>query len=519
MKKIMGISATLFFLLVVTSCGGVSAPPVSLPSPVTGRIVVSSPDASGNISVTGEDGSVSGGSTVMVVNTTTSSFNWPEKFLNILVSDAYAANTFPSICSETGHACALADANGAFEVSIPGSIGDGIAVVLIDATTGEELSDRLTRTVPDDLTPLSGGPVSLALDSVAGQLAILLQGDSTNINKLQIADLSPWSLNSTLVDVGGAGGKQLAVGPVRAIATNIDSTNGANSLYIADITSDLNLLAFTNFSLSNITPADMLLALFDVGGQSTNYIVLANDTSTPSLFLLPNDGAMDPTDQFTVDFGQGIEHQGTEVVAAGTVSGDASPIPLIAIVSRSRLTNGTGEADTNIILYRRSAIETLLSSGLLPLFDDTVKLPAGAVVGDVQIIDGHVIVTDRSNDAIYIYTLTFSGNAIQFDLNPVVITSTEIVAPEKINVIQDVSGFLAIIFITLENGTDTRTDTVLTLIPDAFPILTDTTFQQKITEVGLGPTDLVYDFANNFLYVSCFKSKNIARLPIADLLP
>ena len=107
----------IFFWL---GCSGtvssISAPPVDMPAPITGRVDVSSPDASGMVTVKGTAGAVPAGSLVMAVNEGVSSAKML-RIMNFFVSDAYAQDaSFPAICNETGHACALADVDGSFVI-------------------------------------------------------------------------------------------------------------------------------------------------------------------------------------------------------------------------------------------------------------------------------------------------------------------------------------------------------------------------------------------------------------------
>ena len=93
--------------LILWGCGSgsVSAPPVSLPAPVTGRITVSSPDESGEVTVVGEEGSVSNSAYVMAINeeqdVTAFHFIFPISFQSVQAQ----TSSFHSICERTGRAC------------------------------------------------------------------------------------------------------------------------------------------------------------------------------------------------------------------------------------------------------------------------------------------------------------------------------------------------------------------------------------------------------------------------------
>ena len=111
-------SAVLALLLfAVAGCGSASAPPVDLPAPITGRIDVSSPDADGNVTITGSAGAVEGASLFMAVNESVSA---SLQLLDALVPSAYAGS-FPAVCYEAGHACAVAESDGSFVIILQAS--------------------------------------------------------------------------------------------------------------------------------------------------------------------------------------------------------------------------------------------------------------------------------------------------------------------------------------------------------------------------------------------------------------
>lgn len=196
-------------MFTMTGCGGgaSSAPPVDLPAPIAGRIDVSTPDTNGNVTVTGSASAVDAGSMVLVVNETvtgTQAF----KFLKFIESTAYAGDTtYPSVCSETGKACAVAGSDGSFVVVITASATDSIVIGVIDATTGSFTSELTRTTVPTTGTTsdsgdgsggtslckglgLSGAAVDIVVTS-DGTPILLKQGSDTTTNALVIGASSP----------------------------------------------------------------------------------------------------------------------------------------------------------------------------------------------------------------------------------------------------------------------------------------------------------------------------------------
>lgn len=214
-RQIALLLVALMAGLVIVRCGSsASAPPVNLPAPITGRITVSSPDADGNVSITGDAGAVDGGATVMAVNETVAGVvSW--KVIEFLVSKAFAtSDQLPSACSETGHACAVASTDGSFTISIRASASDSIAIGVIDSLTGEFISDLLRQSVPSSGSVtgacegkgLSGAVVDIALVPSVGTPILLKQGSDTTTNRLLIGASSP-----TTSDIEGCYAHSLAI--------------------------------------------------------------------------------------------------------------------------------------------------------------------------------------------------------------------------------------------------------------------------------------------------------------------
>ncbi len=205
MNASRSLTVGLFIIMIAalfwTGCGSVSAPPVELPAPITGRVDVSAPDENGDVTVTGTEGAVTGDNVVMVVNEDVAGVV-AMRILSALIPSAYAQNgDLPAICSEAGHACTWAAADGSFELKIPASSGDSLAIGLIDQTTGEFISGILHVIVPESGTPQPGA--NCAGESVSGEVVdikiaptdkipiMLKQGSATTTNQLVIGSSSP----------------------------------------------------------------------------------------------------------------------------------------------------------------------------------------------------------------------------------------------------------------------------------------------------------------------------------------
>lgn len=532
MKISLKILIGVVLLAGLVGCGGVSAPPVSLPAPVTGRIVVSSPDASGNISINGESGSVPGGSLVLAVNSSVSASNLPMKVLDLLVGNAYAADTMPSICSSAGHVCAYADSLGAFSIIIAGSINDEIIIVIIDPVSGKEISERLVRTVPENFFPTLTGPVDIFLLAENGYLLILYPGGTESINWIEKALLSPWTIDPTKIDVGGTGAHQLVMDSLGAVVSDIGSS--ANSIYFSEISPDgQTLLGFQQYLLPNdlvpgsyLAPADLLFTSLYSPPSYIDYVVMANYDAKPSVYFwdIANKGVQGNA-RFTIELPVGWTHKSTNAAFNGDfsfsnpVGGLQVVMPAFAFLSRFEKPDG-GEAAV-LSIYKATTLEAWHFDPVDFLAPDVyVELPAGTVAEDLVFVpdDSKILITDSGNDVAYLYHISLDTNS-----NIVIgiyetFSIPDLVDPGEIEYYKASTASDPIFFITAQNGTDENPDSVVTVVPvPATDPFSD--FNYKTTSACLLPTKMAFDPVNEYLYVSCLTSKTIVKLPLSDLLP
>lgn len=209
------------------ACGSASAPPIDLPAPITGRVDVSSPDDSGNVTVTGTEGAVTGGALVMVVNEGEAE-SAGIKLMDYLIPSAYAVE-YPETCSVVGHACAYAEDDGSFVVVIAASAEDPLTIGLIYPYNGAWRSEQIQLTVPTPAEPeencaglgLSGKTVDVEIAPVSGVPVLLKQGTDTTTNQLVIGAAA-----ETTVAVNGCYAHSLAIrdisGADRVVVTSKD---------------------------------------------------------------------------------------------------------------------------------------------------------------------------------------------------------------------------------------------------------------------------------------------------------
>ncbi|HSA58771.1 MAG TPA: hypothetical protein VLJ37_03725 [bacterium] len=142
---------------------GVSAPPINLPAPVTGRLTTTTPNANMASLIIGDELGAPPGSLVMAVNdskaTASLEFDWKTlmnfgQLAELLIPSAHADLIFPDICKLPYHACAYALAEGAFEFALQGDIGDNVSIGIISPSSGAWLSAVVQRVIPPNVRAL-----------------------------------------------------------------------------------------------------------------------------------------------------------------------------------------------------------------------------------------------------------------------------------------------------------------------------------------------------------------------------
>jgi len=254
MKSLLKIAGVILVIIFLEACGAntasMSAPPVELPAPVTGRITVSEPDGDGNVSITGTEGAVTSSSLVLATNETIAGvqvFN----ILDLFIKSAHAAGAFPTICSEVGRACAWADADGSFEITLAAEEGDSIIIGMIDSTSGDYEGDVIRREAGDEEGGSATG-YSDDGDDNSGDNSDS-SGDSDNGGDSTSTNCSSEGVNGAVVDIGIVPGEGTPVALKQGSATNLNQLAiGSNPTIIIDIAGcHAHSLAMTNSSSSN----------------------------------------------------------------------------------------------------------------------------------------------------------------------------------------------------------------------------------------------------------------------------
>ena len=216
-----------------------------------------------------------------------------------------------------------------------------------------------------------------------------------------------------------------------------------------------------------------------------------------------------------------------------TLDGSQIPAPeglmgTLAFVVDKRIPNADGEITIEQRLVVVAEQDLLLFTTDLwhPFIHTEQALPANADVVDLEFLDAagesaRLMVTDKGNNAVYIYTISGGSTMYEPDVgtdndlpisvyraysfdSSVTITDDRMIAPLEILHVENRA------FVTANNGTDERMDSV-------FGIDLTTNGVIGMLPVGLMPTGLSYDVDNDYLYVSGYISHTVFRWSLSEI--
>lgn len=478
---------------------GASAPPVSLPAPVSGRLTVTSPDEDGVALVIGDEGAVPADSLVHVVNESRTSASLIDFSVVIAVLDPFPAAeaqaSFPATCSRSFHACEVADADGSFEIEINASEGDSILVGLLDQATGFTISERVRHPVPRNIRQFARPVIALGLlnnPPTSDRRLYALMGASLEDANGLVSVVDLLANTRTVVPFNGPRPSRMAVHTTTRQAAILDNVGET----IAKID-----LAANNFNAPAAIPAAAPrdLALNDAG---TSLFVTTASSGVPvrriNFGTLAPDGGLEDTDlQAFIPGITNVDTRGVDVISYTT----SATFDLLTFVG-SYDVGGTARAAIGLV-----DASTMNLLALTPL-------PAGAEPLDVAffVMKDKILVTDSANDQILIYTFSTDhpgGMTTTLTLQGAVSDPSDfILNPRSIAVYP--AGAYA--FITARNGNETRQDTVLTMDLNAETLL-------RLRPVGHNPTDVVFDDLEEDLFVSTLRTHAVTTWILPELLP
>jgi DNA-binding beta-propeller fold protein YncE len=493
------------FLSATSGCSsvGASAPPISLPAPVTGRMTVSSPDESGVALIVGDEGAVPAGALVHAVNNSkdTVAFRVLEKTLLGWVATAQA-QAFPEICTRAFHACTLADATGSFELSVQAALDEEIIVEILDPSTGARISDQFHHAVPSNVRffqrPINA--LGLLVNTITGDhtlYALMPHADGGTRGLVSVVNVD--TEERTVVDFDGPNPTRMVVESASRTAAVLDPSGE----FIAKV--DLTTNNFDSpFKASLAAPRDMILNTTGSTLYVTTGETIDSGTSDDARFIRSfNYSTGAEGDPIRISFLQaaipGATHLETLAIDLRTFTDGAIVFDIAAFVGMYSVDGdptpavGLFDADTMTFL---TAIP--LANGTLP---EDVALSRSS---------DQILVTDAGNDRIYLFDFTYIGGVATITPAGSVDDPAGLIENPKDILTLPEQPFA---FVTAKNGTDDRPDTVLTIVLDPPVAVVD------INPIGLTPSDAVIDPLAQAVFFATLKSHSIAFWGIPELLP
>lgn len=467
---------------------GASAPPVSLPAPITGRLTVTSPDESGVALVIGDNGAVPADSLVHATNETQASAAF------VVFPDL--STTQPDICKLAFHGCAFADADGSFEISLNASADDSIAVGILDQTTGSTISEKTSHSVPRNIRHFVRPLLDIKILSDDRKLYALMGNTLEDPNGLiSVVDLATNTRN--VVPFDGATPQRMAIQNETRTGVIADSAGGF--LAKVDLTTD-QFDAPAKQPLA--APTDLV---FGTGGA--NLFVTSGQTGPSAMALQQVDVASLSTTAAIKDPDLAAMLPGASNIVTRSLdllpfTGSSGTFDLIAFVGMYDVSGTTVPA-----------LGLSLSNGTNLAILAMTPLPNGADPHSVAFFrtEDSLLVTDPANDHIWIYSFTvdpvvFVGN-LTLD-GPVSDPSGWVVNPLRI----ETDRIDKLAFVNTNNETDEHPDSVLTIDLSSRSVVDS-------NPIGSNPTGLAYDPVDQILYSATLKSHSITFWTLPDLLP
>ncbi len=464
----------IFTVGLLASCGSpLSAPPVSLPAPVIGRITVTAPDDSGQALVIGGVDAVSAASFVLINNDT---------------RVGSASESDLNTCSRQFSICVTAESDGSFQAEIPASEADDISVQIIDRSSGRRRSEISRQPVPRNIRRFTR-PVSGVVVIPEDDLLVVLQrnaeaSDTTN-GAVMLVDLENQTRQNLSYD--GVGPARIVYGESQRQLAVLDDAEDFIGLVDQD---SMNFNSFTQVSLAS--PTDLVYS-------PDNDLLYATSSGSSSLVRIRTTDA-------TITGSLGPSSFGTALIN-NVVALDVADI------------SGSGGIHQDIIVLAgiktQSGVDTpylsMLIGSSLTFLVSPLTLPTGTVPADIIIFpdEDRIFITDRGENRIFVYEYDLENDFSEASISLAnTITATALISPLDIYIVptEDTA------FITANNRTDDRPDTVLTLDLNRESIT-------NVLPIGLLPTGMAFDDDRDVLYISGFTSRSVAAWDLDDLIP
>ncbi len=493
--------------LIGTGCStGASAPPVSLPAPVTGRLTVTSPDQdTGAALVSGDQGSVSGGSIVHAVNETQAGTS-ALLLLSSLFPSAMAQTAFPDVCSRPFHVCARAQDDGSFEVDIPAAVSDQIGVEILDPNAGTPISPRDHHAVPQNVRHFIRGVVDVGILPSQNRIYALVHGipATSTPGIVSIVDLN--TNTRTPITFDGFDPQRLVLNANANLAAIIDANTSL--VDFVDLTTNAFGAPITKFA----APAAA------TGAIPTDVAFSTDGTHAIASYISDQMGlaVIDPLTGTMTDFlgndkfsGTGFTNRRVNAVTVGRLTSPA--VDVFAFVG---LLNSGSATPTPFV-----ALGELGTGGTIVPLSLPTPLQAGAAPHGVGLfISGTqtaLLVTDGGNDRIWAYNINLDFTATPPTpvatlslLGSVADSGGNIVKPDRI--VMDPVDRLA--YVNVHNGNDLHPADVLTIDLPTLAVIDE-------NPVGHLPTGIDWDPMHQVVYVSTLGTQSVTFWNLAQLRP
>ncbi len=490
---------------------GASAPPISLPAPVTGRMTISSPDETGAALVIGDEGAVPAGSLVQVINTTQDpaglkvSQKLSETLMSALLSpipSAQAQTSFPEVCTRAFHACVFAGTDGSFEVIIGAENDHEIVIEILDSATGVGISERLRRPVPRNVRHFARPVTDLGLlsnipMSTRKLYALMPRTPDDPRGLVSVVDLATGT--RTPVPFDGPLPARMAIRTETREGIIVDPEGGFAAK--VDLAAD-NFDAPTKFLME--APRDIVL-------DTSNNVILVSTAET----VAPGGTAADARFIRSINFNTLVEQDPIRMSFFQTAIPDATNVATRAL-DLIPFDDGAIISDLAAFVGIYDVAGTTTPAvGLFDasnmLFLTALPLPTGTDPEDVAFArtSNRLLVSDSGNDRILLLDFTYAGGVATLTPAGEIADPNGFIGNPRDIVVHPEGGFA---FVNAANGNEDHPASVLTVDLTADQVV-------DLNPVGFGPTGSVFDPVNQILFISTFKSHAVTFWGLPDLLP
>ncbi len=540
---------------------GMSAPPVDLPTPITGRIIVTSPDDRGDVFIIGEEGSVAANSVVLIMREAGGGEPL-RSLLNLFIRSAHADDPkeFSAICYEPLNKCVRANEFGAFKTSIKGAKPKDrlkIAQILSSGSKDDEepkIGNSVIKDVPMNMKPYHElNPVGVGLFN--NEALILLRGNFSSLGKLRdnAVDRRDAMTLEEIKYSSMKGGKKDATELLLTGSQFVfRDTPGTKSNIYASPLSVIEDFTFFDKGYNKTLPSHSYIGTSLIEAPTNNddisFEVVLSIGPDGSIVGIPLDFIDDNGNKIIYDF---VEFQfsfsqyekgtvSTKIINRGNCEGE----DVVGVIHKVTDADSSKRYVLSLVSSNHFDVDYTKNPGQVKL--DTLPIPTHLNnlnnPTDIAFINNddrcEIVITDSGQKnpkiAIYKYSKTTDNpGKITFELDEatslgiseyhnVSFQPQEVLISEPVQV-KNYNGYL--IFVTAtdpyrdlygKNGIDSDIVFTLALSDDDWKIV-------SANDVGFTPSGMAYQPLPNdhtgALFVTSYDSQTITRIPLEELYP